>query len=334
MTDFYRLTIHEVHEKLRAREVSSQELVQSLYKRIEEVDPKIRAYLTLTKDLAFAQAKAADTQFEGRRSTHPLTGIPLAIKDNICVKGVRTTCASKFLADFVSLYDATVIGGLGAAGYVLLGKSNMDEFAMGSSTENSALALTRNPWNLEHIPGGSSGGSAAAVAADECIAALGSGSDYTPFLQHAGIASLHLGFGGEDDGGSVRQVRARRDGEVGGRASQVAQLDLVPARVLGELGVVGQELVHACLDVEPLRDRVLQDVAPLLGEAASRGRDADERGRRPEAERVRDPADDGDALVRLARVLRVEDGDDRIGAVADDATGRLPVVRIGRVAFS
>ncbi|HLB01809.1 MAG TPA: amidase, partial [Nitrospiria bacterium] len=174
MTDFYRLTIHEVHEKLRARKVSSQELVQSLYKRIEEVDPKIRAYLTLTKDLAFAQAKAADTQFEGRRSTHPLTGIPLAIKDNICVKGVKTTCASKILADFESLYDATVIGGLGAAGYVLLGKSNMDEFAMGSSTENSALALTRNPWNLEHIPGGSSGGSAAAVAADECIAALGS----------------------------------------------------------------------------------------------------------------------------------------------------------------
>ena len=254
MTDFYRLTIHEVHEKLRTREVSSQELVQSLYKRIEEVDPKIRAYLTLTKDLAFAQAKAADTQFEGRRSTHPLTGIPLAIKDNICVKGVRTTCASKFLADFVSLYDATVIGGLGAAGYVLLGKSNMDEFAMGSSTENSALALTRNPWNLEHIPGGSSGGSAAAVAADECIAALGS-----------------------DTGGSIRQPAACC-GMVGLKPTygRVSRYGLVAfASSLDQIGPITKDvrdcaiLMNAISGHDPLdctsADLAVQDFTQSLG---------------------------------------------------------------------
>lgn len=185
MVDFYRLTIHELHEKLKAREITSREVVESVYQRIGEVDPKIGVYLTLTQELAFAQAEAADRKFEKRQAIHPLTGIPLAIKDNICIKGTKTTCASKILENFVSVYDATVIERLGAAGYVLLGKANMDEFAMGSSTENSAFAITKNPWNLKCIPGGSSGGSAAAVASDECIAALGS-----------------------DTGGSIRQPAA------------------------------------------------------------------------------------------------------------------------------
>jgi aspartyl-tRNA(Asn)/glutamyl-tRNA(Gln) amidotransferase subunit A len=185
MTALYGLTIHELHEKLAAREITSRELVESAYKRIQETDSKIGAYLTLTQELAFGQADAADHKFAKGQETHPLTGIPLAIKDNLCVTGVKTTCASKILESFVSVYNATVIERLSAMGYVHLGKTNMDEFAMGSSTENSAFAVTKNPWSLKCIPGGSSGGSAAAVAADECIAALGS-----------------------DTGGSIRQPAA------------------------------------------------------------------------------------------------------------------------------
>jgi len=185
MTELYRFTIRELHERLKSREVSSRELVESVYKRIEKVDPQIRAYLTLTQEMAFAQSETADRQFAKGQPAHPLTGIPLAIKDNLCVKGIKTTCASKILENHISIYNATVIEKLVATGYVILGKANMDEFAMGSSTENSAFAITKNPWNLGCIPGGSSGGSAAAVAADECIAALGS-----------------------DTGGSIRQPAA------------------------------------------------------------------------------------------------------------------------------
>jgi aspartyl-tRNA(Asn)/glutamyl-tRNA(Gln) amidotransferase subunit A len=185
MTELYPFKIHELHEKLKAREISSWDLVESVYKRIQQVDPKIGAYLTLTRELAFAQAEAADKRFATGQPTHPLTGIPLAIKDNICIKGVKTTCASKILESHISIYNATVIEKIQAVGSVILGRANMDEFAMGSSTENSAFGITKNPWNLECIPGGSSGGSAAAVAADECIAAVGS-----------------------DTGGSIRQPAA------------------------------------------------------------------------------------------------------------------------------
>ncbi len=189
--ELYELTIHQAHELLRKGEISSVELTQALLDRIVEVDNQIKAYLTLTPELALEQAREADARIAALRREdrldrlNPLIGIPMAVKDIICTKGVPTTCASRILEDFIPPYDATVMELLYQAGAVLLGKTNMDEFAMGSSTENSAFFPTHNPWDLDRVPGGSSGGSAAAVAADETIFALGS-----------------------DTGGSIRQPAA------------------------------------------------------------------------------------------------------------------------------
>ena len=169
---------------MASREISSRDLTEAFYRRIAALDERVRAYITLTPEQAFEQADHAD-QRRQRGESGPLLGIPLAIKDVICTEGIRTTCGSRMLHNFVPPYDATVIERLKAAGVVVLGKTNMDEFAMGSSTEHSASGATHNPWDLSAIPGGSSGGSAAAVAADECAAALGS-----------------------DTGGSVRQPAA------------------------------------------------------------------------------------------------------------------------------
>ena len=179
------LTLHEAGEKLRRRELSSVELTEAVFQRIAETDDKIRAYITLAKEAALEQARRADQQLMRNEITSPLLGIPLALKDNFLTSGLRTTCASKILSDFIPPYDATTVQKLRHAGAVISGKTNLDEFAMGSSAENSAFFPTRNPWNLQRIPGGSSGGSAAAVAADQCIAALGT-----------------------DTGGSIRQPAA------------------------------------------------------------------------------------------------------------------------------
>jgi len=168
------LTIHELHDRLKKRGITSQQLTESVFHRIETVESKIQAYTTITRQRAMKEAEAADQRIQSDQVITPLTGIPLAIKDNLCTRGVRTTCASKILENFVPPYNATVIAKLQDMGFVMTGKTNMDEFAMGSSTENSAFAVTKNPWALDRIPGGSSGGSAAAVAADLCIAALGS----------------------------------------------------------------------------------------------------------------------------------------------------------------
>ena len=171
--DLCRLTIHEASELLRHQEVSSLELTQAVLDRIREVEGKVHAFVTITEDLALQQAEAADQRIQKGEAT-PLTGIPALIKDVICTKGVRTTCGSRMLENFVPPYDATVMEKLNACGVVMVGKANMDEFAMGSSTEHSAFFPTHNPWDLSRVPGGSSGGSAAAVAADEAIYALGS----------------------------------------------------------------------------------------------------------------------------------------------------------------
>ena len=166
-------TIHEASQLLRSRQLSSVELTKACLERIRQVEPKVKAIVTITEELALKQAAQADKLLASSKGT-PLTGIPALIKDNMCTKGIKTTCSSKMLENFVPPYDATVIEKLNENGIVMVGKANMDEFAMGSSTENSALFTTRNPWDLSRVPGGSSGGSAAAVAAGEAIYALGS----------------------------------------------------------------------------------------------------------------------------------------------------------------
>ena len=174
MTELYKLSISEAGELLRQRKISAVELTRAHLDRIRAVDDKVRAYTLVTDDVALKQAKEADRRFESGATVSPLTGIPLAIKDVICTKDITTTCGSRMLEHFKPPFDATVMERLNAAGVVMLGKTNMDEFAMGSSTEHSAFFPTHNPWDLERIPGGSSGGSAAAVAAGMAMGAYGS----------------------------------------------------------------------------------------------------------------------------------------------------------------
>jgi aspartyl-tRNA(Asn)/glutamyl-tRNA(Gln) amidotransferase subunit A len=179
------LTLDDAGKRLRKREFSSLELTEAVFQRIAASDDKIHAYLTIVRDAALVQARQADERLKQDSGISPLLGIPIAVKDNFLTCGLRTTCASKILGEFIPPYDAATVQKLRAAGAVITGKTNLDEFAMGSSVENSAFFPTRNPWNLERIPGGSSGGSAAAVASDQCIAALGT-----------------------DTGGSIRQPAA------------------------------------------------------------------------------------------------------------------------------
>lgn len=185
MSELTHRSVAEHAEALRKQEYSSVELTEAYLKAIREKDEKIGAFLTLTEGEALAAAKASDERRAAGTLLSPIDGIPGAIKDNICTKGVRTTCASRMLADYIPPYNATVMEKLNGAGLVMLGKLNMDEFAMGSSTENSAMQITHNPRDLSRVPGGSSGGSAAAVAAEETPYALGS-----------------------DTGGSIRQPAA------------------------------------------------------------------------------------------------------------------------------
>ncbi len=185
MNEILTLTARELSEKLQAREVSSEEATRTYLERIDETDERVHAYLKVLGDEALEAAREADKHLGNGGGTSPLLGLPVAVKDLLCMKGTPTTCGSKFLENFIAPYDATAVRLLKEAGAVIVGKLNMDEFAMGSSTEHSAFGATRNPWNLETIPGGSSGGSAAAVAARTCAISLGS-----------------------DTGGSIRQPAA------------------------------------------------------------------------------------------------------------------------------
>ena len=170
----YEKTIHELSSMLRAGEITSVELTKSVLDRIEEVDGKLNGYITVDREGALAQAGEADARLKSGEVTSDLCGIPVAIKDNICTKGVATTCASRMLENFVPPYDAFVVDRIRKEGGVIIGKTNMDEFAMGASNETSYFGVARNPYNTDKIPGGSSGGSAVAVSADEAICALGS----------------------------------------------------------------------------------------------------------------------------------------------------------------
>lgn len=170
----YKLTAHEAIELIKKKEVKCQEVVESVLERIRQVEDKVKAYITITEDQALENAKKIDEKIAKGEQVGSLYGLPVALKDNLCTDRIKTTCASKILYNFVPPYDATVVKKLKENDMTLLGKLNMDEFAMGSSTENSAFHTTRNPWDLERVPGGSSGGSAAAVAADEAFFTLGS----------------------------------------------------------------------------------------------------------------------------------------------------------------
>jgi aspartyl-tRNA(Asn)/glutamyl-tRNA(Gln) amidotransferase subunit A len=183
-----QVTINEALRLLREKDISSVELTKGYLQRIGVAEPKVRALVTVTEDLALEQAGKADEMIAADRAG-PLTGIPIVIKDNMCTRGVRTTCSSKMLENFVPPYDATVVEKLNAAGMVMMGKSNLDEFAMGSSTENSAFFPTRNPWNLDRVPGGSSGGSAVSVAAGEAVCSIGSDTGGS-IRQPAGFCSV------------------------------------------------------------------------------------------------------------------------------------------------
>jgi aspartyl-tRNA(Asn)/glutamyl-tRNA(Gln) amidotransferase subunit A len=195
--DLYRLTLHELRDLIRGGEVSPVQAVEAYAARIGAVDKRVQAFNSLTTEAALRRARKIEGMQVKKEPLPRLAGIPLAIKDVICTKGVPTTCSSRILEHFVPPYDASVMRKLDDAGAVVLGKTNMDEFAMGSSTENSAFRKTRNPWNLECVPGGSSGGSAAAVAADMCAGALGTdtGGSIRQPGGFCGIAALKPTYG-------------------------------------------------------------------------------------------------------------------------------------------
>ena len=224
--DLYKLTAHELHEKLVNKEVSSVELTNAVIARVDAVEDQVNSYVTLDKENALAQAAKVDAKIAAGEKIAPLAGIPGAIKDNISTKGLRTTCSSKMLENFIPVYDAHVIKNLRADETIFLGKTNLDEFAMGSTTKTSHFGVTHNPWNLARVPGGSSGGSAAAIAAGEAIWTLGS-----------------------DTGGSIRQP-ASFNGCVGikptyGRVSRYGCVAF--ASSLDQIGPITKDVTDAAL---------------------------------------------------------------------------------------
>src|SRR5688572_3571032 len=229
--DFHELSIQQAHELLSSRQISSEELTRAYLERIQRLDPQIKSYVTVSEGVALEQAREADQRIKTGEGLTPLTGIPYSAKDSLSTRGVNTTCSSKILENYKPFYDCTAIRKLNSASSVLLGKTNMDEFGMGSSTENSGFFTTHNPWNFEHVPGGSSGGSAAAVA--------------------AGLAPFTLG---KDTGGSVR-MPASFCGVTGlkttyGRVSRYGLLPLVSS--FDTIGPMARSVYDVALVLEAI----------------------------------------------------------------------------------
>jgi aspartyl-tRNA(Asn)/glutamyl-tRNA(Gln) amidotransferase subunit A len=254
--DLTGLTIHELVDRYRRREATPSDATRAYLDRIAALDGRVAAYLTVTRELALGQAAAADARWAAGRPRGPLDGVPVAVKDVLCTRGVRTTCGSRILESYVPPYDAAAVTRLAEAGAVLLGKLNLDEFAMGSSTEHSAFFPTRNPWDPARVPGGSSGGAAAAVAARLAAATLGT-----------------------DTGGSIRQPAAFC-GVVGVKPTygRVSRYGLVAfASSLDQIGPFGRSVADAALVLQaiaghdPADSTSVDRPVPDYGAALSRG---------------------------------------------------------------
>ena len=240
--DLEKFTALELGEKIKQRQIGVLDGVKTVFDKIEKQDGRIHAYLDVYKKDAYARAKEVEKGIADETYTSPLAGVPIAVKDNICIKGKKTTCASKILENFVPQYNAEVIDRLEKAGMIIIGKTNMDEFAMGSTTETSAFGITRNPWDTEHVPGGSSGGSCAAVAAGEAYMALGS-----------------------DTGGSIRQPSSFC-GVTGIKPTYgtVSRYGLVAyASSLDQIGPVGKDVADCAALLEVIAGHDLKDSTSL-----------------------------------------------------------------------